>query len=97
MDVSPWPRGRGFAGGAAWWEYVLNKDERRRIDQLLGAALLDAELCERLVSRREAALMDAFGLAAETQSWLRGIRANTLEELAQAIVDGPAKAEVEAA
>lgn len=88
MDIAPWPRGRGFTGAKAWWDYVLSKDERRRLDSLMGLALLDEDICRRLVKQRETALLDSFGLSKETQTWLKGIRANSLTELAEAIVAG---------
>lgn len=89
MDLSPWPKGQGFAGSDAWWQYMLSKDERRRLDNLMGVALLDEEIRGRLVDQRDDTLMEAFGLSTETQGWLRTIKANSLVELAQAIVSAP--------
>jgi len=89
MDVSPWPKGQGFAGSDAWWQYMLSKDERRRLDNLMGVALLDEEIRGRLVEQRDNTLMEAFGLSTETQGWLRTIQADSLVELAQAIVSAP--------
>lgn len=86
MDISPWPQGQGFAGGKAWWDYMLSQDERKRLDHLMGVALLNDDIRERLVSQRDVALLVAFGLSEETQGWLRGIQATSLVELAQAIV-----------
>jgi hypothetical protein len=86
MDVLPWPDGHGFAGSGSWWEYVMSQEERQRLDNLMGIALLDEDICDRLVNKREDSLMTAFGLSSETQSWLRAIQATTLSELAQAIV-----------
>lgn len=97
MDVTPWPNGRGFSGADAWWNYVLSKDERRRIDQLLGMALLDPDIHDRLVERRDRTLFDAFQLSVETQAWLHAIPARTLPELAQAVVAGPQAAKRRAA
>ena len=74
MDLSPWPKGQGFAGSDAWWQYMLSKDE---------------EIRGRLVDQRDDTLMEAFGLSTETQGWLRTIKANSLVELAQAIVSAP--------
>jgi hypothetical protein len=88
MDVLPWPNGRGFSGATAWWDYVLSKDERQRLDNLMGVALLDFGVRERLLKERDNSLMAAFGLSEETQKWLRGIQAESLDELAQAIVSG---------
>jgi len=89
MDVTPWPKGHGFAGSDAWWQYMLSKDERRRLDNLMGVALLDEEIRGRLVDQRDNTLMDAFGLSTETKSWLRTVKATSLVELAQAIVSAP--------
>jgi hypothetical protein len=89
MDVLPWPDGHGFSGAGAWWKYVLSKDERRRLDNLMGLALLDEDVCDRLLIARDESLMSAFGLSDATQAWLRAIEANSLVELAQAIVAGP--------
>jgi hypothetical protein len=94
MDVLPWPSGRGFKGGDAWWSYVMSKDERRRLDNLMGLALLDEDVCDRLVHHRDESLLKAFGLSGETQAWLRSLPCTSLVELAQAIVAGPQAAPV---
>ena len=86
MDVLPWPQGRGFTGADAWWDYVMNKEERKRLDNLMGLALLDKEVCDRLLHKRDESLLSAFGLSFETQAWLRALRATSLAELAEAIV-----------
>lgn len=86
MDISPWPKGRGFSGSDAWWKHTLNQEERKRLDDLVGAALLDPDICERLVNKRDDSLLRAFGLSEETQGWLRGIKASSLVEFANAIV-----------
>jgi hypothetical protein len=88
MDVLPWPAGRGFRGADAWWDYVLTKDERQRLDQLLGLALLDQNICKRLLDH-DKSLSGKFGLSESTQSWLETIPAQSLTELAEAIVAGP--------
>ena len=55
----------------------------------VGVALLDEEIRGRLVDQRDNTLMEAFGLSTETQGWLRTIKADSLVELAQAIVSAP--------
>ncbi len=85
MDVAPWPNGYGFEGSRSWWEYVMDQDEKQRLDNLMGVALLNTEVCERLVRQRDAALLNAFGISPETQAWLRRLQAGSLVELAQAI------------
>jgi hypothetical protein len=88
MDISPWPGGRGFVGNKEWWAHMLSQDERRRLDNLMGAALLDHGVRERLLTERDDSLLAAFDLSEETQAWLRNIQANSLDELASAIVCG---------
>jgi len=68
-----------------WHGFLLNAEEKRRIDQLMGSALLDDTLCDRLVHQRDTTVMAQFGLSLDTQKWLRSIQATSLEELAQEI------------
>jgi hypothetical protein len=84
-DVSPWPSGRGFSGGNAWWQHVLSQDERKRLDNLMGVALLDAEIGKQLLAGQDDTLFSAFGLSEETRQRLRSIQATTLVDFAQAI------------
>ena len=86
MDITPWPSGNGFAGSQDWWHYILSKDEKKRLDHLLGAALLDDKVRQRLVNDRDSGLMDAFGLTEDTKRWLCAVDASSLTDLAQAIV-----------
>jgi hypothetical protein len=86
MDVLPWPQGHGFSGADTWWEFVMSQDERQRLDHLMGIALLDNDVCDRLVNQRDDSLLSAFGLSEDTQKWLGTIKADSLVELAQAIV-----------
>lgn len=86
MDVLPWPNGHGFEGTGLWWEYVMSQEERQRLDNLMGIALLDADVRDRLVNQRDDSLLTAFGLSNETKNWLHAIQADTLVELAQEIV-----------
>ena len=67
MDVN----GYGFSGGDKWWRYVLSHSEHERLDNLIGLALLDSKICEQLVAKRDPALLSAFGLSEQTQTWLR--------------------------
>lgn len=69
-----------------WQGFLIPHDEMRRIDRLMGTAMLDDALGHRLVHQRDGALLASFGLSLETQNWLRSIEASTLDELAQAIV-----------
>jgi hypothetical protein len=56
---------------------------------MMGKALIDPRICDRLVNQRDSALLDEFGLSAETQQWLCSIQAASLVELAQAITAYP--------
>src|SRR5262245_42251073 len=87
MDVLPWPSGYGFAGGEIWWQRVLSHTDRERLDDLIGLALLDKQICDRLLVEHDLVLLATFGLSEQAQGWLRNIQASTLKELAQAIVD----------
>jgi hypothetical protein len=64
----------------------MGKEEKRRLDNLMGTALLDETVRRRLVNERDTSLLTSFGLSTETQSWLRAVEAQSLTELAQAIV-----------
>ena len=68
-----------------WQGYLLSNDERRRIDNLMGRALLDDSFCQELLHNRSTTLLAEFGLSASTQDWLCSIEASSLSELAQAI------------
>ena len=85
VEVSLWPQGHGFETVDAWWD-IMDKDEKQRLDNLMGIALLDTEVRERLVNKRDKSLLTSFGLSQETQNWIREINATSLIELAQAIV-----------
>lgn len=87
-DITPWPGGSGFSGASAWWDYMLGKEEQRRIDDMMGIALLNEEVRERLVNERDDSLLAAFGLSERTRKRLRAIHARSLDELAQALVSG---------
>ncbi len=75
-----------FQRPKVWQGFLLSYEERLRIDQMMGSAMLDDTLCRRLVKERDTALMSAFDLSAETQRWLCSIPASTLDEMAQEIV-----------
>ncbi|MBI5669078.1 MAG: hypothetical protein HZC41_13825 [Chloroflexi bacterium] len=87
-DVSPWPHGKGFSGGSTWWQHVLSQDERQRLDHLMGVALLDTDICKRLLGGKDDSLFSAFGLSEETRQQLRSVQATTLVDLARAITCG---------
>jgi hypothetical protein len=82
MDIFPFPGGRGFSGAKAWWTHVLSLEEKRRLNNLMGIALLDTSIRQRLIDDRDPALYDAFGLSDETKSWLQDVSVTSLDELA---------------
>jgi hypothetical protein len=85
LDITSWSGKRGFSGADEWWNYVRNQDERRRLDNLLGVALLDEKVRDRLVNARDEALLTAFGLSESTKWWLVTLRANSLADIAKEI------------
>ena len=86
MDISPWPRGRGFSGGNAWWDYLHDQDEQKRLDNLMGVALLDDNVRDKLLNNQDDTVLEAFGLSEETRRWIRTLQPASLVDLAQAIV-----------
>ncbi len=84
-DVSPWPNGSGFSGAQAWWKHVLSQEEHKRLDNLMGIALLDDRVREQLLNRQDESLFKAFGLSEETRQRVREVKATTLVDLAQAL------------
>lgn len=52
----------------------------------MGLALLDSDVCERLLHQRDESLLVAFGLSAETRAWLRDLNATSLVDMARAII-----------
>jgi hypothetical protein len=62
---------------------VFSREDLRRIDQLMGEALLDECLRQRLV--QDPSLFFEYGLSEGANFWLQGLRVNSLTELAQAI------------
>jgi hypothetical protein len=64
----------------------LSEKERQALDILVGMALLDEDVCQRLLHKRAGTWLATFPLSEETRSWLLTIPATTLEELAQAIL-----------
>ena len=85
MDISPWPQGHGFAGATNWWDHLHEQNEQKRLDNLMGVALLDEAVCERLLSGSDDTLMTAFGISTETQFRLKSVHASSLTDLAQAL------------
>ena len=82
IDLSPWPTGEGFQGGAAWWEYIRSQGEADRLDALMLAALLNTEVAERLL-KHDTALFEMFGLSDQIVTCLCQIEATSLEVFAE--------------
>ena len=68
------------------WQVTPTQSDRERLDNLIGQALVDHTVHERLIVQHDPTLLDAFGLSEDTRRWLSAIRASTLKEFAQAIV-----------
>jgi len=81
----PRPNKPELSRNKLWHGYLLSQEERCRIDNLMGRALLDQHLCERLIMHRDVAIFAEIGLSPETQQWLCSIEASSLTEFAQAI------------
>jgi hypothetical protein len=63
--------------------------ERASIDALLGTALVDQAVHERLVYERDTAFLTANGLSLPVQRWLKSLAVNSLVEIAQAVTYHP--------
>lgn len=87
LDITSWSGKRGFSGADEWWSYVRNQDERRRLDHLLGVALLDENVRNRLVNGRDEELMTAFGLSEKTQWWISSLAATSLSDIAKHVAN----------
>ena len=63
--------------------------ERASIDVLLGTALVDQAVCDRLVHKRDTAFLTANGLSLPVQRWLKNLSATSIAEIAQAVTYHP--------
>lgn len=81
-DFFPWPQGSGFRGSQAWWRSILTLDEQSRLDMLLGLALLNPELEQRLLQHDES-ILTPFHFSEDTCNRLLEIQAGSLVEFAQ--------------
>lgn len=64
----------------------LTSNDREKLDRLIGAAILDSTVYERLIDRQDTALFDEYELSQVTRALICTVRASTLTELADAIV-----------
>ena len=76
----------GFAYGDVWQQHTLSQSERDRLDDLVGQALIDQDVHDRLLFQRDPSLFDAFNLSDDTRRWCATLQASTLKEFAQAII-----------
>lgn len=76
-QVAPYPGSRRIA---------IDHTELRRLNQLLGAALIDEGVHRQLIEERDPTLLTRFELRDETQVWLRGLTIASLDELAYHIL-----------
>ncbi len=77
----------GFANGDVWRQHALSQSERERLDDLVGQALIDQTVHDRLLIHRDPSLFDTFNLSDETRRWCATVQASTLKEFAQAIIE----------
>lgn len=68
-----------------WQGYLLNQDDQRRIDAMVGKALLDPTFCEQLLNRCDISLLEEFDFRMEVVTWLCSIKADSLTEFAEAV------------
>jgi hypothetical protein len=74
---------------AAHADRPFTPDERNSLDALLGAALIDPSIRQRLVHRRDTSLLTSFAIPAPLQLWLKNLPAGSIMEIAQAIAYHP--------
>jgi hypothetical protein len=86
-DALVWPSGPGFIASDSCWLHTASPSERECLDNLIGLALIDQDIHDRLLVQRDPALLDAFNLSDDTRHWLVTVQADTLKELAQAVID----------
>lgn len=85
LDITSVGGKRGFTGADEWWSHVRNQDEHRRLDNLLGVALLDENVRRRLVDNRDDELLNAFGLSESTKWWIGTLSASSLSDIAREV------------
>ena len=86
LGIQPRSVGQRPNGDNRWCSNVLSQNERDALDYLVGLALLNTAICERLIVKHDCGLLAAFGLSENAKNWVLGIEAQTLKDFAQAIV-----------
>lgn len=77
---------QAYPNGDVWQQLTTGQSDRDRLDNLIGLALVDQGVHDRLIVRRDRSLLDDFELSEDTRDRLTAIHANSLKEFAQAIV-----------
>ena len=65
---------------------LFSGQELLKLNQLVGAALTNRSICQRLVKQRDATLQSEFNLTAETWQYIASIKVASLDELCQALL-----------
>lgn len=73
-------------GGDVWRQHSTGKSERDRLDNLMGLALVDQKIRDRLLVQHDPSLLDDFDLSDDTRHLLISVGAHSLREFAQAII-----------
>ena len=71
---------------ATGWRRALSAEDKHQIDTLMGEAILDTEICRRLIDERDDMLFEDYQLSEHAKQILRESPANTLPDLAQSVV-----------
>ena len=70
----------------AYEKPLFSEQELLKLNQLVGAALTNRSICQRLVSQCDATLQSEFNLAPATWQYLSSIKVGSLQELCQALL-----------
>jgi hypothetical protein len=81
-----WPNGSPAGYTDVWERPTPAQNERERLDNLIGLALVDSSIRDRLMVQHDRSLVDAFNLTDETRQRLSNTRAGSLQELAQSML-----------
>ena len=79
IDIFPWTSGLGFSGAEVWWRYVQTRSGADRLDLLIMLALLNDEICGRLL-QHDPGLLEHFNFSEATRMQLKDISAVRLED-----------------
>jgi|SRR5579859_6363399 len=85
-DALPWPIDCGYSSADVWAQPSLVQNESEQLDDLIGLALIDPAIRDRLVVQHDPALLDSFHLSDDTRHRLDSIQANNLQAFAEAVM-----------